>query len=161
MANRASIGSWLFRLMAWDGLLPAAVWAVPWVIEWLIPHRRGAIEVTAVVLPIVAFFIRYQVGRRYIASNRCGALMRGLQVGVFCVGILLLVLIDAVIVLSHVMPKGAAFATAADCIVWAVLYSIYLTSMAIAMYPGPCEPPDESDPWSDPNCGRWESGPSW
>jgi len=55
---------------------------------------------------------------------------------VFCLGIFMLVFIDAIMVLSHVMPKEAAFATAADLIVWAALYAIYLTLMALAMYPG-------------------------
>jgi hypothetical protein len=61
-------------------------------------------------------------------------------------GLIVLVLIDAVIVLAYVMPKGAAFAATADCIVWGVLYAIYLTSMATAMYPGPDRPRDQSAP---------------
>jgi len=140
MASRASIGSWLLRLFTWDGVLPASVWSAPFLVEWLVPNNRGAIEATGMILPAAAFLIRLQVGRRYIASNGFGPVMRGFQVGVFCLGLFVLVVIDAVMVLSHVMPKGEAFRTTADCIVWAALYATYLTSMAVAMYPGPHRP---------------------
>ena len=53
------------------------------------------------------------------------------------IGLSVLAVIDAVIMLTPVMPKGAAFATTADLIVWAALYSVYLTAMALALYPGP------------------------
>ena len=55
---------------------------------------------------------------------------------VLCVGLLPLLLIDALMVLANVMPKGPAPATWQDWIVPAVLYAIYLSAMAIAMYPG-------------------------
>jgi hypothetical protein len=143
MAHRASISSWLIRLIAWDGVLPVAILSAPFLVRWLIPDNRSAIELTAVVLPLVAFFVRYQVGRRHIASNDCGPVVRRVQVVVLCLGIFVLVLIDAVMVLCHVMPKGAAFTTTTDLIVWMVLYAIYLAAMALAMYPG--------SPWhSDP-----------
>ena len=131
------IGLWPLRIVLWDGVLPVVVWLAPFVVRFLIPNRRGAIEITAIVLPIAAFLFRLHVGRRQIARNRCGDWMRRFQLVVFCVGIVVLVLIDAVMVLIHVMPPGAVFATPGDRIVWACLYGIYMTSMAIAMYPGP------------------------
>jgi len=102
----------------------------------MLPHSRAAIELTAVVLSVVAFLVRYRVGKRYISSNDCGAIIRLFQLAVFCIGILVLVVIDAVMVLTHVMPRGAAFATTGDLIVWAALYGTYVTAMAFAMYPG-------------------------
>jgi hypothetical protein len=134
--NGVHVGSWLIRLIAWDGLLPGAICAAPFIIRFLVPNSRTAIEFTAVVLPIAAFFARYQAGRRLILLNNCGLILRRFQYGAFYVGIFLLVLIEAVIVLTHVMPKGALFAATEDLIVWAVLYSSYLTAMAVAMYPG-------------------------
>jgi hypothetical protein len=140
VARNVNFGAWLFRVLTWDGLLPAFVILAPMLIEVLIPNNRGAIEIAAVVLPITGFFIRISVGKRHIASNSCGVVVRRLQFGVFCLGILTLVLIDSVLILCHVMPKAAPFATKADCIVWIVLFSTYLTSMTIAMYPGRTKP---------------------
>ncbi|NQT13675.1 MAG: hypothetical protein HQ582_13060 [Planctomycetes bacterium] len=145
MASRANVGSWLFRLITWDGLLPATVWSAPFFIELAAPNNRGAIEIISVALPIVAFCIRYRVGRRHIASNGFGPIVRGFQLAVFCVGLVMLVFIDAVMILSHVMPKGAAFATLTDCIIWAAIYFSYLMPMAVAMYPGPLRTEDQFD----------------
>jgi len=102
----------------------------------MFPHSRAAIELTAVALAVVAFLVRYRVGKRYISSNNCGTIVRLFQLAVFCIGILVLVVIDAVMVLTHVMPRGAAFATTGDLIVWAALYGTYVAAMAFAMYPG-------------------------
>jgi len=135
MEHRAIISSWLIRLITWDGVLPVTVWLVPFLIRSVIPNNRAAIEYTALFLPIVAFVVRFQVGRRYISSNDCGAVLRCFQVTVFCFGIILLVLIDFFVMLSHVMPKEVASSMEA-LIVWAVSYGIYLAAMAFAMYPG-------------------------
>ena len=53
----------------------------------------------------------------------------------FCVGILPLVLMDCFLILSHLMPRGSIF-TAGEWPIWASMLAIYLTSMAVAMYPG-------------------------
>ncbi len=98
-------------------------------------------KVTAVTLPIAAFFLRVIAGKHHIASNRCSIAVRRFQFCVFCFGILPLALIDCVLILSLVMPKGALFEADTDRLVWAILFAIYLTSMAVAMYPGRDAPP--------------------
>ena len=133
--------SWLIRLITWDGLFPLAIWSAPFLVAWVLPNKRGAIETIAVLLPIVAFFVRYGVGRRYIASNHCHAIVRGIQVGALCLGLMVLALIDCVLMLTHVMPRGAAATTTGDLICWAVLFSVYLAMMAFALYPGRCSDP--------------------
>jgi hypothetical protein len=137
--GRVKYGSWLLRVAGWDGLLPAYVVLAPTAVELLIPNNPGAVELTAVVLPIAAFVVRYNAGKRHIASHNCSRVIRAAQFCVFCVGIALLVLIDAVLMLSHLMPQGALFAAREDRIVWAVLFSVYVTAMTIAMYPGRAE----------------------
>jgi hypothetical protein len=134
--GHVDIPAWFFRLATWDGLLPACVVLIPTGVGLLMPNSRGAMEVVSIALPIAAFFIRAGVGKRYIASNGCGVAFRCVQYCVFCVGILLLVFFDAVLILSRLMPKGALFAARSDVYVWAILFSLYLTSMAIALYPG-------------------------
>jgi len=124
------------RLIAWDGMLPAGIVIVPAGIEILLPNHRGAIEIAAVILPITAFFLRVRAGKHHIASNRCSVAVRRFQFCVFCFAVFPLVLIDCFLVLSHLMPKGALFQADTDLVVWVILFAVYLTSMAVAMYPG-------------------------
>lgn len=138
--RRVNFGFWLLRVLTWDTLLPACVVLLPTVIEILIPNNRVAIEVTAVALPIIGFFVRLGAGRRQIASNNCGVAFRRFQSCVFCVGIFPLVLADSFLILSHLLPQGALFAHRTDCVLWVILVSIYLASMSVAMYPGATEP---------------------
>jgi hypothetical protein len=140
MVRQADLVFWLLRILTWDGLLPACVVLFPTVIAIVLPNNRGAIEITAVVLPIAGFFLRVSAGRRQIASNRCAARLRHVQLCAFVLGILVLTLIDAVLILSHVMPQGALFADKTDRVVWTILFSVYLASMTIAMYPGASGP---------------------
>ena len=58
----------------------------------------------------------------------------------FCLGILPLVLIDCCFILSDLMPKGALLENKGDRIVLAIMFSVYLVSMIIAMYPGREDP---------------------
>jgi hypothetical protein len=150
--GRVNYGSWLRRLIAWDGLLPVGIAIVPTGIEILLPNRRGAIEVAAVILPITAFFLRVRAGKHQIGSNQCSTAIRRIQFCALCFGILPLALIDCVIVLSHVMPKGAMFeAIFGEDTDWLVLTVpvVYLTSMAVAMYPGQEAPSPESSPFAE------------
>jgi hypothetical protein len=56
-------------------------------------------------------------------------------------------LIDCFMILSHLMPQGALVASESDMLAWAILVGIYLTSMAVAMYPGREE--SSSADWDD------------
>jgi hypothetical protein len=144
--GRVDYGSWALRVIAWDAVLAACIAFLPLGVKLLFPDRRGVMEVTAVILPIVAFLLRFRAGKRHVASNHCSKAVRRFQLGVFCLGILPLALVDCVIILSDLMPKGALFASEEDRTIWAILLSIYLGSMIIAMYPGRTIPsPDGSD----------------
>ncbi len=146
--GRVNYGSWFFRVLGWDGLLPVCIVLIPTLVKILIPNNRGAIEATGVLLPIAAFFVRLFIGLRHIASNHCAVSVRGFQYCVFCLGIFLLVCVDALLILSQEMPKGAMFVTRTDYVVFAILISIYLTSMTFAMYPGRVQSPDDTG-WLD------------
>jgi hypothetical protein len=129
-------GSWFFRVISWDAILPFCLLIVPMLIELCFPNQRGVMEVVAVTLPIAAFLLRIRAGWRHITTNRCSDFVRRFQFFVFCLGILPLVLIDCFMILSHLMPQGAQFATRDDVIVLAIVFAIYLTLMTVAMYPG-------------------------
>ena len=107
---------------------------VPIMIGFLFPNNRAPIELAAVMLPIAGFFIRIRVGARHITSNHCSITVRRIQLCAFVLGIFPLVLLECVLMLTHVMP--ALIMNWTDIAVCAILFSIYLTLMAIAMYPG-------------------------
>src|SRR5436190_3762156 len=100
-----------------------------------VSNRQGFIEAIAVVLPIVAFFVRLRAGRRHIFKNNCTRAFRSFQFVAFFLGIFLLALLDCVIVLSYIMPAGTLFA-GDDNIIFAWMAGIYLALMTFAMYPG-------------------------
>ena len=103
----ARVGNWLMRLFALDVLLPGAVWAVPLFVRLVVPNNRGAIEVTAVGVPIVLFLYRCKVGFIAIQTNNCGTLMRPMQFVVFLAAVVMLLLVDAFTILLHVIPVEA------------------------------------------------------
>lgn len=129
-------GSWFLRVLTWDGILAASVLLLPGIVEFLFPNQRGAMELAAVVWPIVALFVRFFVARRHIDANACSLLMRRLQLSAVCVAIFVLLMIDSLVILAHEMPRGAMVATPADMVIWALLIVIYLAAMTFAMYPG-------------------------
>jgi hypothetical protein len=105
-------------------------------------------EFTAVTVPIIAFFIRFFLAKRHIFTNQCTGLVRSIQLTALCAAILMLLLIDSLIILANEMPQGAMFATNTDLVVWAVLITIYITCMALAMFPGRTEVPTTVE-WRD------------
>ncbi|MGZ9126084.1 MAG: hypothetical protein ACXW48_23875 [Candidatus Binatia bacterium] len=131
---------WLFRFLTWDGLLPVVILLVPTIIEALLRNRRGPIELAAVALPIAAMLFRYAVGRRHIAHNNCGRRVKQFQYLALCFALFVLVVIDAFMILVHVMPKGAMIANRQEPFFLAGVFSLYLFPMAIAIYPGRTKP---------------------
>jgi len=124
---------WLLLVLHWDGVLPLLVWSLPSVLQELFPGRRGVVEFSAVVFPIVVFGWRYRVGLRVIAGNACGGAVRRLQRRVFFVGIFVRVLVDAVVMLSCLIPAAAAGGVWREML---IPLGIYVAAMLVAMYPG-------------------------
>ncbi len=127
---------WIFRIVTWDGLLPAFVASAPIAITFVFPNNRGAVEITAVVLPIASFFFRYRTGIAQISVNHGPGTMRKLQYATFIIAILILPLFECFVILSHVMPAGPMLAKDALGPL-AVFFSIYFGAMAFALFPGP------------------------
>jgi hypothetical protein len=147
-AGKIKYGSWIFRVLGWDGLLPACVILILTVIDFLFPNNRGAVEITGVATPAMMFILRLIAGKHHIATNHCSVTFRRIQLCIFYFGILVLGFIDGVLILSHLTPKGALFVDRQDLVVWVALFSIYLMSMVVAMYPGRDTSPDDR-PWPD------------
>jgi hypothetical protein len=132
------LATWLLRVFTWDGVLPFCILAIPYVIHWVLPNNRVIIEITAIALPIAAFFARVVVGHRHIASNNCSRSLRQIQFGVFYLTILVFIMVDCIMILSHLMPKIAL--SDGDYLIFFILIGSYLLAMSVAMYPGPSKP---------------------
>ena len=138
-----SYRAWLLKLIAWDGGVPALVLVVPEFVEMLFPNRRGVVQMMAIALPIAAFLVRFFIARRQINSNQCSRLVRRVQMAALCIGIFILLMIDALLILARDLPKGALFATTTDVVTFIVLIGMYLICMVIATYPGRAETASE------------------
>lgn len=126
--------TWLIRFLGWDGLVPAVIWLLPLTIGLLIPQLPQLIEALAVLLPLIAFFLRLRAGASHIGANQCGPVVRYGQYLVLCLAIVLLAVIDAFVILANLMPKGSF--TTEDIVIFVCMYCIYLLCMLIALYPG-------------------------
>lgn len=134
--SRLDLGAWLLRLLSWDGLLPVGICLAPALITMMLPGHPGTVELAAVFLPIAAFFLRFRAGGRQIGSNHCGAWVRRFQWCALVVGLLMLILFDAFVILSWIMPVVDPDAWKEDLIILGTLVGLYGIAMAVAMYPG-------------------------
>ena len=98
---------WFGRVLAFDGILPLVIWFAPWLVSIVLPNRPGVIEVLSVFLPVMGFLVRYITGRSLIRANECSQQFRLVQNVLLGLGLVLLALIDCVVVLIYVMPRGA------------------------------------------------------
>lgn len=138
--NRYS--DWILTVLCWDGALPLAVFALPRLAMKVFPGRHGLMELTALVIPICAFFFR---GAHGFTRYRNGG-FRFWQTGLFVAAILLLALCDTVFILFVTIPN---IAQDSDWHVLWVIYLIYVTLMAITFFPArtvvPAKPASISD----------------
>ena len=140
---------WLHRVLAWDGVLPLSVVLLPAGVGAVMPNRVDAIFSVAVAIPIAALLIRYAIGRRTIASNRVGPVVRACQYCVFTAAIVVLVFVDFVLILLHLDPPEVQ---AQLFYALGTMYGLYLVAMSFAMFPGWTEAPptQTSDSHADP-----------
>jgi hypothetical protein len=115
-------------MLWWDGALPLSVMIIPALIRFLFANRQGFLEITFVVIPVVAFLIRMASGMSRFRSQQ----MYWWQLTFFFVAIFLLCVLDALLVL-HALIQGPP--PAGFWLVCLTIYAIYLAIIAIAMYP--------------------------
>lgn len=122
------IRAWAISLICWDGALPFIVIAIPQLMALVFRARQGLLEITFVVVPTVAFVLRYVHGRNRFQSR----LMHWWQLGLFFVAIFVLFAFDALVVLSAIVqgPVPGGFLT-----VCVIIYVVYLSIVAVALFP--------------------------
>ena len=132
---------WLVSVLCWDGILPICILATPQLAISL-GAGRPVTEFLSISMPIVAFFVRIEVGRRRIVANQGGSILRCFQFVVFFLAAVHLVCIDTLMLVSMEMNNGRLWANQADLLVWCILLLIYFLAMLFALYPGRTSEPN-------------------
>lgn len=119
---------WLKAIVRWDGILPLVVASAAPFVRLAFPKQTWVGDLTAVALPIAAFFFRLRIGGRYFETHR----HYPWQGVVFFIAVLWLVLLDATLILFNQIPEAISIR---DWRVWFLMYAGYVIAMAIALYP--------------------------
>lgn len=127
------VTEWVLNVFGLDGLMPIIVLLVP-VLFQAVLGRNFFIEILAIILPVAAFFWRGVLSSRKIEGNRCGKLLRLVQRAALLFALLLMALVDAFAILVWTIPKGGL--TLGDYLTTGILYLLYLSLLAVALYPG-------------------------
>lgn len=133
---------WLARLLAWDGILPAIVWAIPAILNIALPDGELICLTLSILLPIAALLARFFMGREMIASNGCSPLFRQVQVACLCVGLFILMCLDSllIVLLSLNLPGNPDRQAGVVIVIFLMGYLPYLAFLAVAIYPGSNSP---------------------
>ena len=130
--------NWLARLLAWDGVLPLVVWAIPAILNAALPQNDKLAVLVAVLLPSVALLVRFYVGYGMIEANRCSPKFRRVQQTCLWIGLVILMLLDSLLItLLSLNLQGPGIPLGAIVVIFLIFYLPYLAFLAIAMYPGP------------------------
>lgn len=130
---------WLARLLAWDGVLPLVVWAIPAILNLALPQNDKLAVMLAVSLPCVALIVRFYVGYGMIEANHCSPKFRRVQQTCLWIGLVILMLLDSLLItLLSLNLQGPGNPIGAIVVIFLIFYLPYLAFLAVAMYPGPC-----------------------
>ena len=125
----------VLRMLAWDGLLPLVVLVVPYLVRLVLPQFPDAIVVAAIVVSIVAFFLRVYIGCCYICANQCGKWLRRFQLLTLNLGVFTLMFVETLVMVLQDLP-GNANVGIGLLIVLAPFYAFYIACMLITLYSG-------------------------
>jgi len=117
---------WALSLVTWDGLLVVVMIVAPGVLRWLWPQDRQAQELGGTLLVMLALGVRVFIGRRHIARNHCGPVLRKLQTAVLFMMALFLLMIDCILIDFGGLPQREIL----------FIVSTYVGGMAFVLYPG-------------------------
>ena len=130
-----TVSHWLRELIAWDGLLPAFIWTIPWVLSNLFPNRRGPVEACAVILPILGVVIRLVRGLSVIAQTSRGSWRWLTRIACFLMAISILCVLDCFVILINIMPPMPPLRDARDLAFTVAPFLVYLALVGYAFFP--------------------------
>ena len=114
------------RLLAWDGMLPAAIAAMPSLVKWLAPQNTLAELSVVVLVPIAAALMRAVVGYRELGE--APPTWRQLLLGVAIALLLLFEAATGLLSFADDAPPQAWLAPA-------LMYACYISCIALAFAP--------------------------
>jgi hypothetical protein len=123
--------NWRRWFLAWDGLLPLAMSALPFLVKTFLPRNDIAEVSTAIVVTAVAALLRTAIGS-YQIRNQCGGSLPTSRQLALAAAIILLMLYEGIV----------AILTFADDEPWSawifpiVFYFCYLAAIACAFSAG-------------------------
>jgi hypothetical protein len=132
--SRINYSAWMWRVVACDGALPLAVWGVPYVLPLLAPGEERKVSLAIILTAIGALLVRWYLGAPHIRKNHCRPGFQRIQFGCLVGALVVMVNTDALLMTIHDIGGPPRFEEVA--LLLAVPYAIYLTLMAVAMYPG-------------------------
>jgi len=126
--RNAQLKNWAWSVLCWDGALPLVVVCVPQIVRLVFPGQLNLIVAAALLVPIIAFFVR---GAHAFHQYRCGSRYIW-QTGLFVLAIIALALAETVFILFESMPN---IADGIDWCILGLLYLGYLVAIAAALFP--------------------------
>ena len=131
-----------------------ALLLAPFLVQAFVPSFPNAIVPIAVVLCSAAFFVRMYLGCCYIAANHCGTVLRHVQCATLLLGLLALMMIDALLMAVQGVPGRPIWRDPNEFPVLIAIYAFYIVCMSITLYPGSSNATtDELDAMPSPNGG--------
>ena len=125
---------WLNRVIGWDAVLPLVVSYGSLLIARYLQKQPPADILALVGLPTLAFTVRLLVGRVQINHNTCGPLFRMLQFVALLIALVVLAFVDFFVALGAFVGNNGPQIPPAP--LWTVTLVVYVTLVALAMYPG-------------------------
>lgn len=128
----------LARLLAWDGLLLAVVWAIPAVITMVLPDSELLCLTLSILLPIEPLLVRFNVGQAILEEHHCPLWFRKLQWVCLCIGLSILMCLDSLLIgiLSLDLPANPEGELGALTVIFVMFDVPYLVLLSVAMSPG-------------------------
>lgn len=121
------IVEWILNVFCWDGLLPIAVVGIPTLVQFLLPNWQVLFGILFLICPVTALSIRFVIGWQRMRSGRSYYW----QMLLFTIAVSALFLFEAFI-LNDQMVQGPKIA---DPQVLLTMFAVYLSMMAIALFP--------------------------
>ncbi|MFO0788757.1 MAG: hypothetical protein U0805_04815 [Pirellulales bacterium] len=118
---------WAWSVLCWDGVLPIVVIGIPIVVQWMAPNGQILLAPMFGLLPVVALCVRFVFGWNRMRRGEAYVW----QMVFFTVAISALFLFE-MFILNDQIAKGPKIA---DPQVLATMFAVYLSMMAIALFP--------------------------
>lgn len=132
---RISFRQWIIDVISWDGILPACIFGISFLVSIFVAQNQFPAELLMVALPIIGVLVRFSIGYRKILNNHCTRWLRALQLIALGIAVLMFMAFDFFVVLGAFMKLQHALGPM-DWFVLGGIGTIYLSLVTFTMFPG-------------------------